>query len=57
MARMNEHTIRQELFFNGITDKRELDEYTSLALHSYVQVLEWLKKKASIDTLLKAGIC
>lgn len=55
--RMNEHTIRQELFFNGITDKRELDEYTSLALHSYVQVLEWLKKKASIDTLLKAGIC
>ena len=54
--RMNERTIRQELFFNGITDKPELDEYTLLALHSYSQVIDWLKKKATNEILKRAGI-
>ena len=53
---MNERTIRQELFFNGIIEKQELDEYTSLALHSYRQVINWLKKKATNDIQIRAGI-
>ena len=54
--RMNERTIRQELFFNGIIEKQELDEYTSLALHSYRQVINWLKKKATNEIQIRAGI-
>ena len=53
---MNERTIRQELFFNGIIEKHELEEYTSLALHSYSQVINWLKKKATNEIQIKAGI-
>ena len=54
--RMNERTIRQELFFNGIIEKHELDEYTSLVLHSYSQVINWLKKKATKKIQTRAGI-
>ena len=53
---MNERIIRQELFFNGIIEKHELDEYTSLALHSYFQVINWLKKKATKKIQIRAGI-
>ena len=54
--RMNERIIRQELFFNGIIEKHELEGYTSLALHSYSQVVNWLKKKATNEIQIKAGI-
>ena len=53
---MNERTIRQELFFNGIIEKHELDEYTSLVLHSYSKVINWLKKKATKKIQTRAGI-
>lgn len=54
--RMNEKTIRRELFLNGISDIQELNDYTSLALHSYEQIVNWLMKKANQDILKKAGL-
>ena len=39
-----------------IIEKQELDEYTSLALHSYRQVINWLKKKATNEIQIRAGI-
>ncbi|MDD3063198.1 MAG: hypothetical protein PHX50_10280 [Massilibacteroides sp.] len=54
--RMNERTIRRELFLNGISDNQELKDYTSLALHSYEQIVNWLMKKANQDILKKAGL-
>lgn len=53
---MNEKTIRRELFLNGISDIQELNDYTSLALHSYEQIVNWLMKKANQDILKKAGL-
>jgi len=54
--RMNEKTIRRELFLNGISDNQELKDYTSLALHSYEQIVNWLMKKANQDIFKKAGL-
>lgn len=54
--RMNERIIRQELFLNGITEIKDLNEYTALALHSYSQIIDWLRKKANSHILKKAGL-
>ena len=42
--------------YSLIIEKQELDEYTSLALHSYRQVINWLKKKATNEIQIRAGI-
>ena len=31
---------------NGVHNENELKEYVRLAIHSYDQVLDWLKEKA-----------
>jgi len=54
--RMNEDTIRTELIANGIRDKRELDEYTELAMHSYEQVKEWIAAKAPSEIKHRIGV-
>lgn len=54
--RMDEHIIRRELFINGICDRKELDEYVALALHSYQQVKDWISRKGTPDIKRKAGI-
>ena len=54
--RMNEDTIRTELIANGIRDKRELDEYTELAMHSYEQVKDWIAAKAPAEIKHRIGL-
>ena len=54
--RMNEDTIRTELIANGIRDKRDLDEYTELAMHSYEQVKEWIAAKAPSEIKHRIGL-
>lgn len=54
--RMNADVIRRELFMNGIRDKQDLDDYVALALHSYQQVKDWIKRKGTPDIKAKAGI-
>ena len=53
---MNEDTIRTELIANGIRDKRDLDEYTELAMHSYEQVKEWIAAKAPSEIKHRIGL-
>ena len=45
-----------EMQLDELKEKQELDEYTSLALHSYRQVINWLKKKATNEIQIRAGI-
>lgn len=54
--RMNERIIKHELMMNGIHDENELKEYVLLAIHSYNQVLDWLKEKAPINIKQIAGL-
>lgn len=54
--RMNERIIRQELFLNGVNNTKDLKKYTALAMHSYSQIIDWLKKKANSHILNKAGL-
>ena len=54
--RMNEDTIRTELIANGIRDKRKLDEYTELAMHSYEQVKDWIAAKAPAEIKHRIGL-
>ena len=53
---MNERIIRQELFLNGVNNTKDLKKYTALAMHSYSQIIDWLKKKANSHILNKAGL-
>ena len=48
--------IRRELLMNGITDEKELNEYVDLALHSYNQVRDWLRRNANTRIQQMAGI-
>ena len=41
---------------NGITDEKELNEYVDLALHSYNQVRDWLRRNANTRIQQMAGI-
>ena len=54
--RCNAQIIRRELLMNGITDEGELNEYVKLALHSYEQVRDWLRKNANTRIKQMAGI-
>ena len=53
---MDANIIRRELFMNGIRSKQELDDYVSLALHSYQQVKDWIVRKGTPEIKDKAGI-
>ena len=55
-SRMDENIIRRELVMNGIRSKQELDDYVSLALHSYQQVKDWIARKGTSEIKGKAGI-
>ena len=54
--RMDANIIRRELVMNGIRSKQELDDYVSLALHSYQQVKDWIARKGTPEIKGKAGI-
>ena len=54
--RMDANIIRRELVMNGIRSKQELDDYVSLALHSYQQVKDWIARKGTSEIKGKAGI-
>lgn len=54
--RNTEEVIRAELMLNGISDKQELSDYTQLALNSYEQVKEWIRKNANSNIRRKAGL-
>lgn len=53
---MSEQIIRRELIMNGIYDRKELDEYVALAIHSYKQVKDWIARKGTSQIKKMAGI-
>ncbi|WP_280778803.1 hypothetical protein [Parabacteroides sp. PM5-20] len=55
-TRFNEDTIRQELVISGIDNPDDLDDYISLALRSYQQVLDWIEKNGNNTIRHKAGL-
>lgn len=54
--RMSEQIIRRELIMNGIYDRKELDEYVALAIHSYEQIKDWIARKGTSQIKKMAGI-
>lgn len=54
--RCNYETIAQELRLNGVTDVHELADYVRLALHSYDQVKEWIRRKGTTTIKSMAGL-
>ncbi len=54
--RMNESVIKRELMMNGVHNENELKEYVRLAIHSYDQVLDWLKEKAPTNIKKIVGL-
>lgn len=55
-SRNNPVYIKQELMLNGIYERQELNEYLTLAIHSYDQVKDWINRNGSEDIKRKAGI-
>lgn len=55
-TRFNERTFRQELLINGVDNIRDLEDYTNLAIHSYQQVVDWVKKNGNTEIRYKARI-
>ena len=47
--RANKKTIQLELLMNGVDSENDLENYTSLAMHSYEQVGAWIDKYAPND--------
>lgn len=54
--RMSESTIRKELKANHITSELGLDDYVSLVMRSYEQVISWVSKKGNRTAKTFAGI-
>lgn len=54
--RRNVNYIKQELMLNGISDRQELSDYVSLAIHSYDQVMAWIRKNGNDTIKRRAGI-
>jgi len=54
--RCNQDTIEEELISNGVTDGKELEEYTEFVLHSYEQVKEWVRANGSARIKRMAGL-
>ena len=54
--RCNYETIAQELRLNGVTEVNELADYVRLALHSYDQVKDWIRRKGTTTIKSMAGL-
>lgn len=54
--RCNSETIAQELRLNGINDVEELEDYVRLAMHSYDQVKDWIRRKGTDTIKAMAGL-
>jgi hypothetical protein len=54
--RCTREIIAQELRLNGVSDEDGLQEYVNLGIHSYEQVLDWIRRKGTPTIKNMAGL-